>query len=463
MKSISGKDMTMGSIPRHILNFGLPMSLGLLLTMGYSIINTIWIGNLLGKEAMGAAAVSFPITFILISIAAGSTTATSILISQNYGSRNLKRIEKVIGNSLSMFAGIAALLTVFSLIMRNPILKVMGTPAELMKMASSYLSISLLGFFLTYIYYIVNSVFSGMGDTKTPVIFLVLSTIVNAVLDPILIKAMGLNGAAVASLISGGSALIAAIIFLRRNKFIVGINLSSLKLEGKIILSIIKIGLPAVIQQCLLPISLIFITSFINSFGADAIAAYGAASKIDYLAAIPATAMGSAASIITGQNLGAGKTDRVREVFKWGIIINFSIIFTISIFVLAFPRTFLSIFARDPQVLSMGATYLKTIAAGYCIFSITFITNGIITGSGKTIITMFFSIISLFIIRIPLANYMSNTDLGLKGIWLAMLITYVITAVLSTTYYLSGRWKKLSQTQENNKVTTTLKIASEEE
>jgi putative MATE family efflux protein len=274
---------------------------------------------------------------------------------------------------------------------------------------------------------------------------------------------MGLNGAAVASLISGGSALIAAIIFLKRKKFIIGINLSSLRLEGTVILNIIKIGLPAVIQQCLLPISLIFITSFINRFGADAIAAYGAASKIDYLAIIPATAMGSAASIITGQNLGADKAERVREVFKWGIIINFSIIFTISIFVLTFPRAFLSIFARDPQVLLMGTTYLKTIVAGYCIFSITFITNGIIVGSGKTIITMLFSIISLFIVRIPLANYMSNTNLGLKGIWLAMLVTYVITAVLSTSYYLSGRWKKLPQTQENNKVNTALKIASEEE
>ena len=442
MKKNTGNDFTTGDIKKHILKFAIPMAIGLFLTMGYTIINTIWIGNLLGKEAMAAASVSFPITFILIAIAAGSTTAVSILISRNYGAKNYKRINKIIETSFSMFSIIAAVLVVLALIFRNGLLRLMGTPNEIFYMASSYLFILLLSTFVNYLYYIINSVLSGMGDTKTPVICLVLSTVINAVLDPILIMKFGLNGAAVASLISGVVAIIAAIIYLKRRNFEVDILPKRFNIDKEIVLEIFKLGMPSTIQQCLMPISLIFITSFISRFGSDAIAAYGAASKVDYLAIMPGMAIGTAAAVITGQNIGGNKLDRVKEVFKWGVIINFSTLVLVAVVITIFPEEILTVFARDAGVLDIGSSYLRTNAIGYCIFSISYVTNGIITGSGKTMVTMIISAVSLLLIRIPLANFMSETNLGIMGIWYAILITYVFTTICSMVYYSSGRYKE---------------------
>lgn len=442
MKKATGNDFTTGSIKRHILKFAIPMVIGLFLTMGYTIINTIWIGNLLGKDAMAASSVSFPITFILIAIAAGSTSAVSILISRNYGAKNFTMINKIIETSFSLFSIVAAVLIALALIFRNELLILMGTPRNIFDMASSYLSILLLSTFINYIYYVINSILSGMGDTKTSVMFLILSTIVNAILDPFLIMRYSLNGAAIASLISGIVAIIAATAYLSRKKFNVNIIPKRFNLDKNIILEIFKIGMPSTIQQCLMPISLIFITSFISRFGADSIAAYGAASKVDYLALMPSMAVGTAAAVITGQNIGANKLERVAEVFKWGVLILFSTIAVIAVLIELFPKEILIIFARDPEILDIGSSYLRINAIGYLMFSISFVTNGIINGSGKTIITMTISSVSLLALRIPLADFMSQTNMGIKGIWYAILATCAFTSICSLGYYLSGKYKE---------------------
>ena len=450
MKKTTGNDFTTGSIKRHILKFAIPMVIGLFLTMGYTIINTIWIGNLLGKDAMAAASVSFPITFILIAIAAGSTTAVSILISRNYGAKNFKMINKIIETSFSLFSIVAAVLIALALIFRNELLILMGTPSNIFNMASSYLGILLFATFINYIYYVINSILSGMGDTKTSVIFLILSTIVNAILDPVLIMKYSLNGAAIASLISGMAAIIAAVGYLSRKNFNVNIIPRRFNLDKNIILEIFKIGIPSTIQQCLMPISLIFITSFISRFGADSIAAYGAASKVDYLALMPSMAVGTAASVITGQNIGANKLERVREIFKWGVLILFSTIAVIAVLIEIFPKEILMVFARDSEILDIGSSYLRINAIGYLMFSISFVANGIINGSGKTIITMTISAVSLLALRIPLADFMSQTSLGIKGIWYAILATYMFTSLCSLGYYLSGKYKEKLEAYDEN-------------
>ncbi|NMM64568.1 MATE family efflux transporter [Clostridium sp. P21] len=442
MKKHAGNDFTTGDIKSHILKFAVPMVIGLFLTMGYTIINTIWIGNLLGKEAMAATSVSFPITFILIAIATGSTTAISILISRNYGAKNFNTINKIIETSFSLFSILAVVLISLVFIFKNELLNLMGTPKEIFNMASSYLGVLLFATFINYIYSVINSILSGIGDTKTSVKFLILSTIVNAILDPFLIMKFKLNGAAGASLVSGSIAIISAIICLKRKKLQIDIIPKRFGFNKKIVLEILKMGMPSTIQQCLMPISLIFITSFISRFGADAIAAYGAASKVDYLAIMPGMAIGTAASVITGQNIGANKLERVKDVLKWGIIINFTTLALVAILVTIFPNQILMAFARDSKILVIGSTYLRINAVGYLIFSVTYVTNGIITGSGKTMVTMTISAVTLLLFRVPLANFMSQTSIGIKGIWYAILITSVFSTICSMLYYLSGRYKK---------------------
>ena len=448
MKKTTGNDFTTGSIKKHILKFAIPMVIGLFLTMGYTIINTIWIGNLLGKDAMAASSVSFPITFILIAIAAGSTSAVSILISRNYGAKNFNMINKIIETSFSLFSIVAAVLVALVLVFRNELLTLMGAPENIFTMASSYLSILLLSTFVNYIYYVINSILSGMGDTKTSVMFLILSTIINAILDPFLIMKFQLDGAGWASFISGMCAIICAVIYLKRKKFDINMIPKRFILDNNIILDILKIGMPSTIQQCLMPISLIFITSFVSRFGGDSIAAYGAASKVDYLALMPSMAIGTAAAVITGQNIGANKLERVAEVFKWGVLILFSTIAVVAVIIELFPKEILMVFARDAGILDIGSSYLRINAIGYLMFSISFVSNGIINGSGKTMVTMIISAVTLLGLRIPLSDFMSQTNLGLKGIWYAIVATCVFSTLCSMGYYISGKYKEKLEVYE---------------
>ena len=433
-KSIAGQDLASGSIPGHMIKFALPMLAGLLFNMGYSIVNMVWIGRLLGKEAMGAAAVSLSITLMLIGVLSGSTMATSILVSRHYGSKNFEMVRKVIDNSWYLFSVGAALLTISGILLRKGLLQMVGTPAGLLDMASDYLAVSLLSFFISYIYQIIASSLSGMGDTRTPVIFSMIMTCVNAALDPILIGIYGLNGAAFASLFSWSAAMAAAAIYLKNKKQVISLVPKGLEPDKKMILEIVRVGLPTTVKSCLTPVSLMFMTALVNGFGADAISAYGAAGKVDYLAIMPGLALGAAASVMTGQNIGAGKTERVKQVLKWGIAISFSVLCIVAAMIELLPKQILSIFAGDPQVISIGRGYLRINAIGYCIFSISYITDGFINGHRKTMITMAVAMISLIAVRIPLAFIMSKTTLGITGIWYAILITYVFPSLCGLLY-----------------------------
>jgi Na+-driven multidrug efflux pump len=181
----------------------------------------------------------------------------------------------------------------------------------------------------------------------------------------------------------------------------------------------------------------------INSFGADAVAAFGAASRLDQFAHMPAMSFGVAVSAITGQSLGAAKTERVKEIFKWGSILVSGITAIMVILALAIPKTFLQIFTSDADVLSIGSVYLRIVGLSYIPFSLMFVANGILRGAGDTFPTMVFSFVSLWLIRIPLARYLSSLEsLGVNGIWIAISTSSFISMMLSQTYYMLGRWKK---------------------
>lgn len=448
MNSKFGNDMTIGSIPRHLLSFSIPMLIGNLMQVGYSVINTIWVGNIVGKDAIGATAVSFPIIFILLGISGGATMATTILVAQYFGAKDHAMVEKVVNNSFSVALILGSILTLAGIISSDYLLKLMGTPTEIFAMASSYLKISIGGFILMYLSFLITSILRGIGDTKTPLIFMAIGVAVNAILDPLLIigvgplPKLGLNGAAVASLFAQGLALVLAVFYLNKKDHIVALNPRKFILDRKLTMLLLKIGFPSIIQQCLVSIGSAFITTYINAFGASAMNAYGAASRIDQIAFMPAMSLSMAVSALTGQNLGAKKPERIKEIFKWGIIMTSVITFAISLLAVLLPRPLLSIFGLSGIDLNIGTTYLYYIGPFYILFAIMFISNGVINGAGHTMTTMFFSLLSLWVIRVPLAAVLSKTSLGLTGIWISISGSFFVVMTTSLIYYFSGRWKK---------------------
>lgn len=448
MDDTFGKDLTVGSIPRHLLNFAVPLLLANLLTTGYSIINMIWVGNILGKDAVGATADCFPIIFIVIGLAVGATMATSVLISQYYGAKNYRMVEKVVNHSAAISLILSAVLTIAGILASDPLLRMMDTPAEVFPLASGYLKITLAGFTLMYMGTLITSILRGIGDTKAPLLFMAAAVTVNAALDPLLIVGigpfpkLGLNGAAYASIFSQAVALALGYIYLSRKNRIVAIRPGKLTLEKDLTLLIFKIGFPSMIQQTLISIGSAFITSYVNVFGAVAIAAFGAASRIDALAVMPAMAVGMAVTSLTGQNLGAGKPERIKEIFQWGLMLAAAFTLLVSLLAVIIPGIILRMFVQEPEVLAIGSNYLRIVGSSYLVFALLFISSGVINGAGQTMITMLFSLLSLWILRVPLAAFLSRTSLGITGIWLAIVISFVTTAAISYAYYRTGRWKK---------------------
>ncbi len=442
--------MSVGSIPRHLLRFSIPMLIGNLIQISYSIVNTIWVGHLVGENAVGAIGVSFPVFFTLLGLSTGISLASTILIAQYYGAKDYEMVERIVGNSFSVALIAGAILTISSLLLSDFLLRLMDTPQENFAMASSYLKITIAAFILFYLGFLINSILRGIGDAVTPLVFMSIGIGINAILDPFFIggwgpfPSHGLNGAAYATIVSQIIAVGISIVYLNRKGHVVAFNPKKLILDGHITFLLFKIGFPSIIQQSLISIGGMFVSTFVNSFGAAAANAFGAVMRVDMFAFMPAMSMSMAVATLTGQNLGAGKPERVKRVFKSGIMMTSSTTILISIIVVTFSKFILTMFGLgdDAKVMEIGVSYLRIAGSCYIFFAIMFISNGVINGAGHTIITMIFTLLSLWLVRVPLAWFLSKTSLGISGIWISIATSFFITMIISLIYYFSGRWKK---------------------
>jgi putative MATE family efflux protein len=444
----SGRDCTTGSIPRHLLAVAAPMLIGNVIQSGYTIIDAIWVGRVVGKLALGAIAVSFPILFLFIAVAAGATMATTILISQFYGAGNTDEVKKTIGASLFFAFLLSIGISIAGVLATDPVLRLLGTPESIVPVASVYLKINFCGFMVMYAGYLIGSILRGIGDSRTPLYFMILGVAVNAVLDPLLIigvgplPRMGLAGAGVASICGQLIATIVGYLYLRKRGNIVAINLNTISWDPEKIRLILKIGFPSMLQQSAVSLGMATITSIVNGFGDAATAAFGAAGRIDTVSLFPAMSIGMAVSIISGQNIGAQHYDRVKRTFRWGILMTVSISLFITIFYLTIPRLLLSAFLSDPEVLALGVNYLRIIGPGTLFFAIAFVGNGVINGAGHTRVTLVFTIIALWGVRVPAVILFSKTSLGINGVWIGTVIGFATIMVLSLYWYHSGKWQK---------------------
>jgi putative MATE family efflux protein len=446
-----GKDLTQGSIPRHLLSLAVPMLVANLLGTGYNIINAIWVGRLVGSDALGAVAVSFPVTFIFVGVAIGATMATTVLVSQFYGARNFSMVKKAVGTSFTLSMILAVASTVCGILASGRILRLLKTPESIFPLAEPYLQITFLGFPFLFMVFLVTSILRGLGDTKTPLYFMIAGVTVNAILDPLMIigigpiPKMGLNGAAWATLISSAVGLTLGVAYLRYKGSVVVTGVKFWSIDSHITKLILKIGFPSIIQQTAISFGIAVITSLVNSFGAAAAAAFGVGGRIDSVAFLPAQSIGLAVSAISGQNIGAGRYDRIPAIFKWGVLMTLGITLFFAALFLAIPEILLAPFLTemaDPKVAEIGKGYLRIAAPPIVFFAVMFVSNGIINGAGHTLTTLIFTLIAVWGIRVPLATVLSRGSMGINGVWLSYAIGFFTTMCISLLWYRSGRWKK---------------------
>jgi len=311
--------------------------------------------------------------------------------------------------------------------------------------ARIYLHVFQSGMIFLFGFNVTSAILRGLGDSKTPLYFLLFSTLLNILLDLLFIIVFhwGIAGAALATVISQAFAFFATMAFLNRSNRIFTINFRDMHFDRAIFLQSVKIGLPTGLQQTFVSIGMVALLKIVNSFGTNVVAAYSAAGRIDNLAVLPAMNLSMALSTFVGQNIGAGKSERVKSGLRATVLITVLISVIMTLFIILLKVPLMKLFTPDEEVIRIGAKYLVIVGSFYLIFNLMFTVGGVMRGAGDTLIPMFITLFSLWVIRVPSAFFLSER-MGETGIWWSMPTGWVVGLVLSYLYYLTGSWKRKS-------------------
>ena len=436
------KDLTEGKESTLILNFALPMLLGNLFQQLYNIVDSIIVGNFIGKEALAAVGASFPIIFTLISFIIGIASGGTIIIAQYFGSRDITKVKNTIGTMYIFIFLASIVVTGLGITFSEDIFRLIQLPENVLPEAETYLNIYLIGMVAFFGFNATSAILRGIGDSKTPLYFLIVSTILNMSFDMLFIVVFkwGIAGAAWATVLSQSIAFLSVIIYLNRYHEVINIKIKEMRFYREIFSQALRIGLPTGMQHTFVSLGMTFIMSIVNKFGTNVIAAYTVATRIDSLALLPAMNIGQALATFVGQNIGAQKTGRVKSGLKATFVISSTISLFVTGMIIIFGDVLMRLFTDDADVIAIGQDYLVIVSSFYLLFSAMFTVNGVLRGAGDTLIPMFITLFSLWLIRIPVAYFLSG-KIGETGIWWAVPIAWFAGTVVSYFYYLSGNWK----------------------
>lgn len=439
------KDLTTGNEGKLILRFTIPMLLGNVFQQLYNIVDSLIVGNFLGKDALAAVGASFPIIFTLISLIIGVAIGFTIVISQFYGAKDYARVKRAI-DTMYIFIFIASAgITVFGIIFSEDIFRLLKLPEDLIPQAKTYLNIYLIGMIAFFGFSGTSAILRGLGDSKTPLYFLIISSVFNIVFDLlfVLVFKWGIAGVAIATVIAQAGAFVTAIFWLNRTNSLMQFSLFKLKFDREIFLKSLKIGLPSGFQNTFVALGMMALMGIVNTFGTDVIAAFSVGQRIDSFSMMFAMNFAMALSTFVGQNIGANKIERVRKGFIKTLIMANIVTVVSSAGIIIFGPQLMGSFSSDTEVIQIGSKYLRIVSAFYLVFTSMFIVGGVMRGAGDTLVPMFITLVSLWLVRIPLAYILSNR-MGETGIWWSLPIGWVTGLTLFYLYYLTGRWKTKS-------------------
>jgi putative MATE family efflux protein len=436
------RDLTRGTPGKQIFFFAVPMLLGNVFQQLYNIVDTIIIGRYIGTEALAAAGASFPVIFVLVSLVIGITTGTTIIISQYYGARDFVQVKRAIDTAFIFLFFASIVLTVLGLLFIDFIWQLIALPEHLVPDATLYFSIYAGGLVLMFGYNAISAVLRGLGDSKTPFYFLVISTMLNIVFDLVfvLVFGWGIAGVAFATVLAQGIAFGLSIIYLNRYHKLIRVSYRGLVFDREIFRNSLRIGIPTGMQHTFVALGMMALLRIVNMFGADTIAAYTIAGRIDSFAAMPAMNFSLALSTFVGQNIGANKPERVRSGLRATLIMTTAVSLTVTAVAWLFGREIMGVFTTDPVVIGIGYDYLVIVSSFYILFSAMFVTNGVLRGAGDTLVPMFITLFSLWVMRIPTSYFLSQR-IGTDGIWWGIPIAWFFGFLLALIYYRSGKWK----------------------
>ncbi|RKQ33432.1 MATE family efflux transporter [Oceanobacillus halophilus] len=434
-------DFTQGNILKQLIVFSGPIMLANLLQTSYQFIDSLWIGNLLGANALGAVAVSSTIIFTVLSFVIGLNNAALTILSQQKGRDNEEGLKRYLNAFVVLLTLIALTLGITGFIFSNGFLNLLGTPESMMAEANSYLRITFLGILFLFGYNFISTVLRALGDSKTPMNFVIIAVLMNVVLDPVFISVFnwGVEGAALATVVSQGTAFLYGTIYVLYSK-LAPFTLPKLPswYEVKLILNL---GIPSGLQMAVISAGSAAIMSVVTTFGAGVVAGFSAAQRLDSLLLLPAHALSTAVGSMAGQNIGVKNWSRVGKIAKYGVLYNLSMMILVGILVVFLAEYGVRLFIREEEAVQFGTLYLQIIALCYPFLGINFVLNGIVRAAGAMYQVLVLNIISFWVLRFPLTALFANM-FGEIGIAIGMGSSFLISSAFAFLYFRYGKWRK---------------------
>ena len=439
-------DMTKGNEVGLLLRFALPMLVGNIFQQLYNMVDSIIVGKFVGSNALGAVGAVGNLNFLFFSLCLGLASGIGILISQFFGAGKDDYVKKIIANSVYIITISGAVMSIISFVFARPILHLMNTPAENMKDAVIYMQIVCGATVIVAIYNGISSILRALGDSKTPLIFLIVSSFINVGLDLlfVLVFHWGVAGAAWATVIAQFISAIGSILFaLSRNPYL-RLEKRHFTVDNDIIKKSFQIGLPGAGQNAMIAFSCVALQSVVNNYGATVMAAYTATSRVEQLVQQPFGSLGTAVSTFAGQNVGAGKYDRVSTSCKKStlIVLVFSLMMIAVMFLFGDP--IVRLFVNEPDVIEIGARGLRITSFMYFALGMIYITRGMLNGVGDAAYAMINGLTEV-VGRIGFAYLlMAIPAVGMWGVWYTNGLTWILAGAAGIIRFFQGKWKTKS-------------------
>lgn len=437
-------DLTQGSVGKKVIRFAFPIILANLIQAIYGIVDMVTVGQFIGPSGMSAVSMGAQITTVVLVIVNGLSSGGTIISAQLTGHGKNKEVSYLFGTLLTFFAILAVIISAVVMLLARPLLRVINTPDAAFTQAVQYLLICMAGTIFVYAYNSMAALLRGVGNSKTPMIIVLTTVILNAFLDVLLVAVipLGVVGAALATIICQFISVVMIWIYIKTKTDLFDFKLRSFHIHREYLKLVVKIGLPQAIQFAFASSSFVLMSSLVNIYGVDASAAAGAAAKVQTIANLPAQGMMAGLLTVTAQNLAIKEPKRVLKGMFTGMAFVTAISAVIFALCMLFPTSVFRIFTTEASVAKVGTAYLRCMAFSFIMESIMFSMFGVISGAGYTPVTMCCGILSGFAVRYCAAFVLSRVlELGFNGIGLAYLAGPVVSMIISFTFLLTGKWK----------------------
>lgn len=445
-------DMTVGTPWKKILQFTLPMVIGNIAQQFYSTVDTIVVGKYAsnGDNAIAAVGSALPILNMLLVLFIGISAGASVMVAQYFGAKNRKALSITVGNCITATLIACVGLIVIAAPFIRRILVLLNTPESILQWCYEYLMISLIGIAGMAYYNILSGILRGLGDSFSSLVYLLIATVINIILDIYFVAMLKMDvaGVALATVIAQTISSIFCVIKLARMKQHFDFGFKYLKPAGKYIKTLVKLGLPSGLTQTIISSAMIIVQSLTNQFGEQFIAANVIIMRVDGFAMMPNFSFGMALTTYSGQNVGAGLYDRVTKGAKQGTIMAVACSTVITSIILLFGKNLMGVFTETAELVTLAANLMLILAVGYIAMAVTQSLSGIMRGAGDTMTPMWISLITTVAVRVPLAygiSFLTTTDSLPNGrkecIQISLLCSWIIGALLTVIFYSCGKWK----------------------